>query len=99
MNIFVVGANQSGSQLRIKGEKGDKLWPSDALTIFDVFAVNPQTLEPTQLLRVSAITRSYELTGEVDVIEIAPALIDHGQFKNVSNLPANGAECFINRYA
>jgi hypothetical protein len=90
----VDGANQPGPLFRTRG------WPpsvqvadvTDWISFAGCQTVNPITREPVGVDRISMVARSVYSDHEGRaILEIYPAFITSGHYRNVSELPADGA--------
>ena len=92
--VKVIGANQSGTSLIIKGTLNDTINAGDKINIAAVNAVNPMTrrIAGKATLAQFTVTQSYTLTGNNDTISILPPIYGPGsQYQNVDVLPADQA--------
>lgn len=90
----ISGASQSGSTLTIACTSGDTVAKGDVISIDNVYAVNPMTLEVTSRAQDKqfVITQAQTATGSTMTINISPAIVGPGSvYQNVDALPANGA--------
>lgn len=97
---LVNGATQSGASLITDGWTAAaalRLNKGDIFTIAGVFAVNPQSLQTTGLLKQFVVTAAVSSDGAGNAtIPISPAIVGPGTgFQNVTALPADNAALTI----
>lgn len=91
---LVNGASQTGSSLVTDGWTATTttLNVGDTFTIAGVNSVNPQTRQDTGKLAFFVVTAKTTTDGSGNsTISISPAITPSGQFKNVTNSPADNA--------
>lgn len=67
--------------------------PGDSFTIAGVYDVHPQTKEVLPSLKQFTVTTTY--AGGAGTLNVTPALINTGPYKNISALPADNAAITI----
>lgn len=84
---------QTGSSLALTATTGDTFKAGDVFNIEGVYAVNPRTRQTIPgLLQEFVIQSDVTAAASAATINFSPAIIPSGQYKNVSNAPANGAD-------
>lgn len=85
----VDGAGQAGSRIRIKVQAGTRFDIGDTWLIEQVRKV--PTYKGTSFHHIFVVTRSLVATGQGDELDIFPAIIPNGIYRNASQTPADGA--------
>lgn len=96
---LVDGADQSGSAIDVKGwtaSAANRLKAGDAITFASVYAVNPITLQATEDLAQFVLTADFDSASDgTGTINISPAIVLTGPYKNVSAAPGDEAAILI----
>lgn len=87
------GGGNPGSTLTVTATTNDTFKVGDVFNIEGVYAVNPRTRETIPgLLQEFVITQDTTAAASSATINFQPAIVATGQYKNVSNVPATGAD-------
>jgi hypothetical protein len=88
--IAVTGANQTGGSLILGGfTAGDTLKRGQSFTIPGVFALKPESLTPTTVLKTFSVAGDFTAGSATGTVNITPEIIATGPYRNVSNVPAD----------
>ncbi len=91
--VTVSGAGQSGSTLTVAGTNGDTFNVGDAVSVANVYLVNPSTRRRVGFdAKPFVVQQPAVVAGGTATLVISPAIYGPGsQYQNVDALPANGA--------
>lgn len=90
--VNISGANQTGSAITTVALTGT-ITRGTVITLPGVFAVNPQSRQPTGVLAQFVVTS--DLAVGATSIPLSPALVTSGAFQNVSASPTSGSPFLI----
>jgi len=85
-------AGQTGSSIALTATTGDTFKAGDVISFEGVYNVNPKTRRSTNTLKQFVITQDVTAAASAATIQISPSIIPSGQYQNVTNAPANGAD-------
>jgi hypothetical protein len=92
LRIQVHGNAQEGNRLCVVASEDAKIWCTTRFQVEGLNVVHPLTGADVGLMRYSAVVRSVDLKAGVPAeLEIWPAIILSGQYRNAVGLPVDGA--------
>lgn len=87
---LINGANQTGTSIAIDGLAATGTYKKgDIITFATVYDIHPVTRQQHTYLKEFVVTADFTASGGAGNLNIEPAIITEGAYKNCSNAPAN----------